>query len=92
MANPKQEFKIRVVTICMMLSLLTILIGVISGCKKYQVVQEIKVNLYHLHNSKTKDAEVILTKDTLEVGKFYRLRDINIIESPYYKKPNLRNR
>jgi hypothetical protein len=62
------------------------------GCSKYQVVSELKVNLYHLHNPKTKDAEVILTKDTLEVGKFYRLREINIIESRYYKRPRLKTR
>ena len=45
------------------------------GCAKYQVVSEVRVNLYHLHNPK-KGAEVILTTDTLEVGKWYRLNQI----------------
>jgi hypothetical protein len=48
--------------------------------------------MYHLHNPKTKDAEVVLTKDSLVIGKFYRLKDINIIESPYYGKPRLKSR
>jgi hypothetical protein len=69
-----------------------LLIATFQKCSKYQVVQEVRVNLYHLHNPKTKDAEVILTKDTLEVGKFYRLKEINIIPSPYYSKPNLKSR
>lgn len=55
-------------------------------CSKYQVVSEVRLNLYHLHNPKTKDAEVILTKDTLIIGKYYRLKEINIINSPYYRK------
>ena len=74
---------------------LKIILGVIFilfGCNKYQVVSEVRVNLYHLHNIKTKDAEVILTKDTLEIGKFYRLKDINIIDSPYYGRPRLKTR
>jgi hypothetical protein len=58
-----------------------ILIALMS-CSKYQVVQEVRVNMYHLHNPKTKDAEIIITKDTLEIGKFYRLRNINIIKLP----------
>ena len=50
------------------------------GCSKYQVVQELKVNLYHLHNPKKKKVEIILTKDKLEVGKWYHLKQIDIIE------------
>ncbi len=64
----------------------------IIGCSKYQVVSEVRLNLYHLHNPKTKNAEVILTKDTLEIGKFYKLNQINIINSPYYSKPTLKSR
>jgi len=52
------------------------------SCSKYQVVQEVRVNMYHLHNPKTKDAEVIVTKDTLIIGEFYRLNQINIIKLP----------
>mgnify|MGYP003150240407 FL=1 len=52
----------------------------LMGCSKYQVVQEVKVNLYHLHNPKTRDVEVIVTQDSLAVGHWYRLNQINIIE------------
>ncbi len=54
---------------------------ILSGCNKYQVVSELRVNLYHLHNPKTKKAEVILTNENLEVGEFYnikRIKQINI--------------
>ncbi len=54
---------------------------ILSGCNKYQVVSELRVNLYHLHNPKTKKAEVILTNEKLEVGEFYnikRIKQINI--------------
>jgi|TARA_R110002020_G_scaffold13311_3_gene48186 hypothetical protein len=47
----------------------------LMGCAKYQVVSEVRVNLYHLHNPK-KGAEIILTTDTLEVGKWYKLNQI----------------
>ena len=63
-----------------------LLLSTFQKCSKYQVVSEVRLNLYHLHNPKTKDAEVILTKDTLIIGKYYRLKEINIINSPYYKK------
>ena len=56
------------------------------GCSKYQVVSEVQLNLYHLHNPKTKSIEVVLTKDKLVIGEYYKLKDINIIDSPYYKK------
>lgn len=71
---------------------LIFLFNIIIGCSKYQVVSEVRLNLYHLHNPKTKNAEVILTKDTLEIGKFYKLKQINIIPSPYYKRPTLKSR
>ena len=57
-----------------------ILLILLSGCSKYQVVSEVRVNMYHLHNPKTKDAEVIITKDSLVIGKFYRLNSINKID------------
>ena len=47
------------------------------GCSKYQVVSEVRLNLYHLHNPKTHKTEIILTKDSLEVGKWYKLKRIN---------------
>ena len=58
---------------------LIISILLFSGCAKYQVVQEVKVNMYHLHHP-TKGVEVIITKDELKVGNWYRLKQINAIE------------
>mgnify|MGYP003149184640 CR=1 FL=1 len=58
---------------------LIISILLFSGCAKYQVVQEVKVNMYHLHHP-TKGVEVIITKDELKVGNWYRLKKINTIE------------
>ena len=58
------------------------------GCSKYQVVSEVRVNMYHLHNPKTKDAEIILTKDSLVVGKFYRLNQIKKIDLEKLNKDN----
>ena len=51
-----------------------------SACKNYQVVSELDVHLYHLHNPKNGKVEVIVTKDKLNVGQFYRLKSINKIE------------
>ena len=92
MTNPKKEFKIKVVTMCMFLAIITILLGTLTGCNKYKVMSFLHGNLYHLHNSKTKNSEVIMTNDTLIIGEFYKLKDINIIESPYYKRPSLKSR
>ncbi len=61
-----------------LLYLATIIISLIS-CKQYQVVQELRVNMYHLHNPKH-GVEVILTTDTLEVGKWYKIKKLNVIE------------
>ena len=65
---------------------------IIIGCSKYQVVSEIQPQLYHLHDPKKKDAEIIMTKDSLIIGKFYKLKDINIIDIPYYSRPKLKSR
>ncbi len=46
------------------------------SCKNWEVVQEIDVNCYHLHNIKTKKVNVLLTKEKLEVGKLYNLKNI----------------
>jgi len=50
---------------------------IIIGCSKYQVVQEVQLNLYHLHNPKKNKMEVILTQDSLVIGEWYRLKTIN---------------
>ena len=69
-----------------------ILLISIVGCSKFEVVSRLDVHMYHMQNPKTKQVEVILSKDTLEVGKFYNLKRINIIDSPYYSRPKLKNR
>ena len=63
-----------------------LLFSVISlmSCKQYQVVQEIRVNMYHMHHPK-RGVEIILTKDTLEIGKWYKLNRLNTIEIPVNK-------
>jgi len=86
--TPKADFKIRVVSMCMLMFVLTILLGILTSCNKYKVLSYLRVNLYHLHNAKTKNSEIILTTDTLILGKEYKLKDINIIDSPYYKPKN----
>ena len=46
------------------------------GCSKYQVVQKVQLNLYHLHNPKKHKMEMILTQDSLVIGEWYRLKNI----------------
>jgi len=52
----------------------------IFSCSKYQVVSELDVHLYHLHNPKTNQVEVIVTEQQLKVGQFYRLKSIKTID------------
>lgn len=66
-----------------LLILLFLIIGLVS-CKQYQVVQELNVNMYHMHHPKH-GVEIILTKDTLEIGKWYKLKRLNTIEIPEKK-------
>ena len=89
--TPKSEFKIRVVTMCVFLAIITALLGTLTGCNKYKVLSYLRGNLYHIHNAKTKNSEVIMTNDSLIIGNYYKLKDINIIESPYYK-PKSKNK
>ena len=49
-------------------------------------MQELKVNLYHLHNPKTGEIEIIVTEDVLTVGEWYKLKQIDIIETDNDKK------
>jgi len=69
-----------------MKNLYPIFLATLLGCSKFEVVSKLDVQLYHLQNPKTKQVEVILSKDTLEVGKLYNINRINIIDSPYYSK------
>lgn len=65
---------------------LIILVMLLISCTKYKVMSEVKENLYHLYNPKKQKTEIIQTKDSLTKGQFYRIREINIINSPYYSK------
>jgi hypothetical protein len=49
------------------------------SCAKYQVVQEVQVNMYHMHNPK-KGVQIIITKDSLELGRWYHLHSIKTID------------
>ena len=51
----------------------------LCSCSKYQVVQEVRVNLYHMHHP-SKGVEIILTKDKLQIGNWYRLNKIETID------------
>lgn len=57
---------------------LLILLLFLTGCVKYQVVQKLDDNLYHMYNSK-KGIEIIRTPDKLVIDKFYKLNRINIV-------------
>lgn len=58
--------------------ILIILLFVLTGCVKYQVVQKLDDNMYHLYNEK-EGTSIITTPDKLEINKFYKLKDIKII-------------
>ena len=49
------------------------------GCAKYQVIQELGNDRYHLYSSK-KGVEIVTTHDNLKIDKFYKLKQINIID------------
>ena len=74
-----KEFVIRTRIALILCIILLNMVLFITSCKSYQVVQEVNVNMYHLHNPRTGDVQVIVTKDKLKVGEFYRLNDIDII-------------
>ena len=62
-----------------LVALIMMLMSLVN-CSKYQVVSELDVHLYHLHNPKTNKVEVIITEQKLEVGKFYWLNTIKKID------------
>jgi len=62
-----------------MKKLIIISIMFIVGCApKYQVVQELDKNMYHLYNVKD-GAVVILTEDSLIINKYYKLSQIEML-------------
>ena len=65
-----------------------IILGLLlAGCStKYQVVQELDVNMYHMHSPK-EGVVIIFTTDKLKINDWYRMRDINILNPDnQYKK------
>ena len=61
---------------------------IVCSCSKYQVVSEVNVNLYHLHNPKTNDIQVILTSEKLKVGGWYHPKQIKTIDVENENKKN----
>jgi len=69
------------------LTILIILCAFIGCAPKYQVVQELDVNMYHMNNPKKGDIVIIFTQDKLNLNGWYKLKQINIIkpEGGYYE-------
>ncbi len=62
-----------------MKKLIIISIMFIVGCApKYQVVQELQKNMYHLYNAKD-GVVVVLTKDSLIINEYYKLSQIEML-------------
>ena len=55
-----------------------LLLFCLTGCVKYQVIQKLDDNMYHLTSTKG-DVTIIITPDKLKINKFYKLKQINII-------------
>jgi len=62
-----------------LVALIMMLMSLVN-CSKYQVVSELDVHLYHLHNPKTNKVEVIITEQKLVIGEFYWLKSIKTID------------
>lgn len=65
-----------------------IILGLLlTGCSaKYQVVQELDVNMYHMYNAKD-GVVIIFTPDKLKINDWYKMKDINILNPEnQYKK------
>ena len=55
-----------------------VLLFTLTGCVKYQVVQKLDDNMYHLYHPK-EGVTIVVTPDNLEINKFYKLKNINKI-------------
>ncbi len=76
-----------------MRKILFILCFILTCCaSKYEVVQKIRINLYHLQNVRTKEVEIILSDDELKEGDIIKIYDIPEIEKEgnSHKKPKYR--
>ena len=51
----------------------------LSCSAKYQVVQKLDVNLYHLYNTRTKEIKIIVSKDNLKEGSLIKLNNVSVI-------------
>lgn len=50
------------------------------GCAgKWQVVQQLDVNMYHLQNLKTKEIKIVISQDDLNDGQILKKKNISII-------------
>ena len=70
-----------------MKKLIIIAVMLATACApKYQVVQELDVNMYHMYNAKD-GVVIIFTPDKLEINGWYKMKDINILNpANQYKK------
>lgn len=62
------------------------LMSLIGCAPKYEVVQKLRLNLYHLQNVKTKEVEIILTEKELREGQTVKLKNIKQIQLDRYQK------
>ena len=58
--------------------LVLILLCILTGCAKYQVVPKLDDNMYHLYHPK-EGVAIVITPDKLEINKFCKLKNINKI-------------
>jgi len=68
------------VAVFLIIVLILCVVVALSSCSRYQVVSEVNVNLYHMHNPKKNQVEIILTKEKLEVGEWYNLKTIKKVD------------
>ena len=61
-----------------MKKIILLLLLFLIGCAKYQVVQKLDDNMYHLYHPK-EGVAIVITPDKLEINKFYKLKNINKI-------------
>jgi len=60
--------------------LIILFLFILTGCAaKYEVVQKLRVNMYHLVNTRTQEVEIILTSDELKEGQILKKNKIKII-------------
>jgi len=60
--------------------LIILFLFMVTGCAaKYEVVQKLRVNMYHLVNTRTHEVEIILTSEELEEGQILKKNKIKII-------------